>query len=94
MCCPNRKKYTISVTVKQAILCANEIYKFHHRGILFGGSAVWSKPTKLIDIGYEAHSVFLFDVVGTFRFWYWNLKKKSYLAPRNLCISFARLFHT
>jgi hypothetical protein len=59
-----------------------------------GGSAMLSKPTKSIDIGYEARSVSLFDVVITFRFLYWNLMKKRYLAPQNLCISFAHLFHT
>jgi hypothetical protein len=36
-----------------------------------------SEPTKLIDIGYEVRSVFLFDVVRIFRFWYWNLMKKG-----------------
>jgi hypothetical protein len=40
-----------------------------------GGSAVVSKPIKLPDIGHKGHSVFLFDVVRTIRFWYWNLVK-------------------
>jgi hypothetical protein len=44
----------------------------------------------LIDIGYEARIVFLFDVVITFRFWYWDLMKKGYLAVASLAF-FSRL---
>jgi hypothetical protein len=52
------------------------------------------KPIKLPDIGYEVHSVSWADSAIAFRFRFQKLRNKRYPGPRNLCISFTRLFNT